>query len=386
MPEQETSVHDLTSKLNDYSKSNVLTVLSDGSNSVKVDCKAQPAAQWGYLIDQEIPEEPADLVPISIFNEFTRAQNGTKIGAETLQDMLVTQVIRQLESDPEPQLILAQMTELQQKRVLRRLMRERVQMATIVDQAKKRERWCPQADHQLWSRRWDRILRPDDVSEPPSNIPSEPSQAQEANEIETSEAQDADYLETSGDKTCNSDSGLKILGNGRELRSHFYHSWQLIRGESPTGRQRDRPLHWTSSRDHFVRDPRTSELKRCPLRDWNYRQCSCPSEDYHMNHQVSLHHLISAQLLLYRLVSVFCLADESQGIGPYVEQYKTCWRVRLQHVEYGSELEMHDYKGSVEVFFTGNEKASDEALKLLSWLVSNNVPLAYDGTLAGTRA
>jgi hypothetical protein len=69
-----------------------------------------------------------------------------------------------------------------------------------------------------------------------------------------------------------------------------------------------------------------------------------------------------------------------------VDGYKSCWGVRLQHVEYESDLHIYDYKGSASFQFKGSDEASNEALKLLSWLESNNVPLAYDGTLGGTVA
>jgi hypothetical protein len=207
-------------------------MLSDEEQNVRSHHKAQTATQWGYIKDDF--SETYLLVPISYFNDpyWAKRQNGTQIGCPSLQDILVTQVIRQLELDPEPQLILPHMTELQQKRVLRRLVEERTQMRMVVHEAKKRELLCPQADHQLWSRRWARLVGSENACETPSGVASKPSQEQQANDAGTPETRDTEDLETSeGD----SDDNLEILKNGSELRSHFHYSWQLTSGEGLIG-------------------------------------------------------------------------------------------------------------------------------------------------------
>lgn len=94
--------------------------------------------------------------------------------------------------------------------------------------------------------------------------------------------------------------------------------------------------------------------------------------------------LISSKLLLYRLVSVFELAQEEDGIGRIVQGYKPCLGVELWYVEDNSKLLMYDYKGAPNIRSEGSLEASKDAAALLAWLVLNNIPLAYDGTIAGT--
>ena len=104
--------------------------------------------------------------------------------------------------------------------------------------------------------------------------------------------------------------------------------------------------------------------------------------------EVRFSELISAQLLLYRMVSVSALFSTKEGIGKEsVDGYKSCWGVTLVRVgDERSEILFEDYKGTAHVRFEGSVEGSGEALELVNFMISNNVPLAYDGTIAGTVA
>ena len=43
-------------------------------------------------------------------------------------------------------------------------------------------------------------------------------------------------------------------------------------------------------------------------------------------------------------------------------------------------------QGWAESGFQGSDEASEAALELVSWLVSDNIPHSYDGVLAGASA
>jgi hypothetical protein len=90
---------------------------------------------------------------------------------------------------------------------------------------------------------------------------------------------------------------------------------------------------------------------------------------------------ISSQLLFYRLAVTF-------GMPPPVETdgYKVCWEINLQHHDESSTLEFYDYKGSAEVRFFGSNDASDDALKLVNFLVGMECLHTYDWIVAGTIA
>jgi hypothetical protein len=90
---------------------------------------------------------------------------------------------------------------------------------------------------------------------------------------------------------------------------------------------------------------------------------------------------ISSQLLFYRLTVTF-------GMPPPLgtDGYKSCWTICLRHCHDGSKLEFYDYKGAAEVRFFGSDDASEEALKLINFLVGMRCLHTYDGIVAGTVA
>ena len=90
---------------------------------------------------------------------------------------------------------------------------------------------------------------------------------------------------------------------------------------------------------------------------------------------------ISSQLLYYRLTIVFGMAPMGDLDG-----YKVAWEVRLKHNDGGSVLSFMDYKGSSTVSFEGTTDASEDALRLLNYLISSDCLHTYDGIVAGTIA
>jgi len=88
---------------------------------------------------------------------------------------------------------------------------------------------------------------------------------------------------------------------------------------------------------------------------------------------------ISSQLLLYRLMTIFGMPPQEDGDG-----YKVCWSTMLVHHDGVSYLRVHDYKGGPSVHFDGTPEASNDAIVMLEYLISEKCYHSYDGVLAGT--
>ncbi|KAB5518241.1 hypothetical protein GE09DRAFT_1157051 [Coniochaeta sp. 2T2.1] len=70
-----------------------------------------------------------------------------------------------------------------------------------------------------------------------------------------------------------------------------------------------------------------------------------------------------------------------------VDGYKTVWGVTLRKIGHGAgTLRIFDYKGGATARFYGDLEACKSALKLVTWLVGDNIPHSYDGILAGRTA
>lgn len=106
------------------------------------------------------------------------------------------------------------------------------------------------------------------------------------------------------------------------------------------------------------------------------------------------HNLISSQLLLYRLITVFGMppASKDNEVDGYkgVWTYTLYWMMGRRNRKGGNgekgKLMFADNKGSFVIVFSGSEKASKSALEMIEWLVSDDVPHTYDGVLAGNQA
>jgi hypothetical protein len=91
---------------------------------------------------------------------------------------------------------------------------------------------------------------------------------------------------------------------------------------------------------------------------------------------VSLWEWISSALLLYRVTATFGMPPASE-----CDAYKSRWEAILQHVDGVSEVVFGEHKGASLIQFHGQEKASEDALSLLNYLVgpsfgtTSNIPV-----------
>jgi hypothetical protein len=245
--------------------------------------------------------------------------------------MSATAAIKQLDASPDIDRVLSEMSEVEQKAIIRRLMHDRVNHIAELKTVKAKidalhsKICCPVADSYVFGVDLDRVAEDDD------------------------------------------------------RRGYFAGLWQ-VKTEA-TGARAEEEVYW-STRHDFVRDPATGDMRVCLGREL----CVCPDAQYHRASAVAFFEMISSQLLLYRLVSVFELAGVPSGIEFNVDGYKGCWGVRLEYVGDGSELRLFDSKGGASVQFFGSATAAGAASELVTWLVSDRVALQYDGTVAGTVA
>lgn len=92
---------------------------------------------------------------------------------------------------------------------------------------------------------------------------------------------------------------------------------------------------------------------------------------------------ISSQLLLYRLTAIFGMPPATE----YLDEYKQIWSAKLYwNDDRNSCLGVFDYQGSPSFYFEGYQDASKSALKLIEFILSDNVPHPYDSVLAGNIA
>ena len=136
---------------------------------------------------------------------------------------------------------------------------------------------------------------------------------------------------------------------------------------------------------------------KLPEERWTYRELLRQSPDSPLQpydpcrqwvepkKRAYLQELISAQLILYRLVSVFDLFPTAAGMGrESVKSNKSCWGLTLvRRGDERSQIRFQDHRGAAGVQFEGTKESGVLALELVNFIISNNVPLA-EGTLAGT--
>ena len=92
---------------------------------------------------------------------------------------------------------------------------------------------------------------------------------------------------------------------------------------------------------------------------------------------------ISSQLLLYRLTAMFGMPSEYEPPRP-----EFCWEVYLMHNSEKGFLHLYDEHGAARCKFWGTQEASNDALNLLNYLCSTNIPHpdARVGVVAGVKA
>ncbi len=136
------------------------------------------------------------------------------------------------------------------------------------------------------------------------------------------------------------------------------------------GLETERYLEWHKS--NLVADSSESDIQLCFHE--STPRCRCMSKWLNTRR-------VSSQLLFYRLTVTF-------GMPPAREQdgYKSCWEVDLKYHDGPSVLSFYDYKGGANMRFFGTSKASDEALKLMTYLFGMKCLHTYDGIVAGTEA
>ncbi|TPX14884.1 uncharacterized protein E0L32_004993 [Thyridium curvatum] len=173
--------------------------------------------------------------------------------------------------------------------------------------------------------------------------------------------------------------------NGYEVNDYFLHQWEYRNQDTQSSSLRNSG-QFSCNFDVLYRESQSGELRLCTYqtsRSNNTSGCTwsrcCEYEE-----KVYLYRLIASSTLLYRLVVAFGLPgwDEDQ-----VDGYKSAWAVTLRKVGHGAgTLRMFDCKGAAHVQFDGDLEACKSALKLVTWLVGDNIAHSYDGILAGRIA
>lgn len=87
---------------------------------------------------------------------------------------------------------------------------------------------------------------------------------------------------------------------------------------------------------------------------------------------------ISPQLLLYRLICLFGMPPQNSWFAP------PQWAVRLGYLDHKSLFILgEDTRGQSYLHFVGRSEASEAALELLEWLLSNSITNENSERLAG---
>lgn len=109
---------------------------------------------------------------------------------------------------------------------------------------------------------------------------------------------------------------------------------------------------------------------------------------FNNNGAVASYEQISSPLALYRAISVF-----KTGVNAKRQDfYKTNWEVVLKHKKTGQYLMLGEWKGGFQIFTSGHkvDALPIEFIKdveaFLTWFVSKEVPIGYDGVVAGSVA
>ena len=218
-------------------------------------------------------------------------------------------------------------------------------------ESKERKARCPTADHDLWSRRWAPIWNPE-----------------RSNELERHELRDLPDQGRGHDPH-----------NGYNLLKKFSYEWEIMTTDRHD--YSDHRTYQTIFNDsQFLRASPTSPLELCPEKFKDRSQhlrCLCAD---HTATRTPLRVLISSQLLLYRLISIF--GGPSKSCHELTVGF---WRTYLvRKGEETSQLWLSEFRCEPNARYEGSEEGAKEDLKLLDFLVGNNVPRYSNGHLIGT--
>lgn len=118
---------------------------------------------------------------------------------------------------------------------------------------------------------------------------------------------------------------------------------------------------------------------------WNCEGPAHYKTEYGAKNQKSFLDLVSAPMLLARLVASGCIPiiDGQNG-------YKVTWRVALKHKETGYVMTFYDYKGAASYgsHCDGLENTAfiKDALTLIKTVINPHFPHPYDGCVVGEIA
>lgn len=101
--------------------------------------------------------------------------------------------------------------------------------------------------------------------------------------------------------------------------------------------------------------------------------------------------VISSAFLLYRLLSIGYTPNFPKN-GIEQVAYKSLWTISLEHKQTGQNLNFYDYKGGWNIgtiYSDPNEMPYDfkeDLLRLMNFLISNDIVHPYDLTVSGSVA
>ncbi|KAB5526477.1 hypothetical protein GE09DRAFT_1151570 [Coniochaeta sp. 2T2.1] len=172
--------------------------------------------------------------------------------------------------------------------------------------------------------------------------------------------------------------------NGYQVNDYFLNQWELQNED--TQRSYGNDGQFSCDFNVLYRESQSGEFRLCTYSTHGSNNTSgCTwSRCYEYEEKAHLPHLIASSTLLYRLVVAFGLSGWGDD---EVDGYKTVWGVTLRKIGHGAgTLRIFDYKGGATAQFYGDLEACKSALKLVTWLVGDNIPHPYDGILAGRAA
>lgn len=274
-------------------------------------------------------------------------------GSKSLQDLAAVRLLEDIIDGLKPEQTIATLDGLTQSLVLSHLWKDYRRLLDLEDRI---EAYCPTADRQLWAQSLETI-----------DNPQWPPGRDNRSLAKKSQQQDPE-------------NGFKLSNEFGQARRTVKtgEMFRIIERDGAPDVDGTPKVRWNGG--HLRRPSLNSPLKFCCKEEYI---CTCT--DYNRDY-VNFNRVISAQLLLYRLISVYHrVALVTNGVGQLSNsRWESTWFLRLVRVgEEGSRLEFRDDSGGPCVRFQGSEAGSAEALRLINWLVSDNVPVAPDGTIAG---